>query len=85
MATAPQNETLNIEEQLARIAKMRVETDKAIEETRKIMRETNKTSEETRKIIRETDIMPRAMIFQAMIATAALLGAGAAIAKLFFP
>ena len=71
MATAPQHETLNIEEQLARIAKMRVETDKAIEETR--------------KIIRETDIMPRAMIFQAMIATAALLGAGAAIAKLFFP
>ena len=33
----------------------------------------------------ETDLMPRAMIFQAMLATAALLGAGAAIAKLFFP
>ena len=71
MATAPQHETLDIEEQLARIAKMRVETDKAIEETR--------------KIIRDTDFMPRMMIFQAMIATAGLLGAGAAIAKLFFP
>ncbi len=71
MATAPQHETLDIEEQLARIAKMRVETDKAIEETR--------------KIIRDTDFMPRVMIFQAMIATAGLLGAGAAIAKLFFP
>ena len=29
--------------------------------------------------------MPRSMIFQAMLATAALLGAGGAIAKLFFP
>ena len=33
----------------------------------------------------ETDLMPRSMIFQAMLAAAGLLGAGAAIAKLFFP
>jgi hypothetical protein len=34
MVSAPQHETLNIEEQLARIAKMRIETDKLIQETR---------------------------------------------------
>ena len=34
MASVPQHETLNIEEQLARIAKMRVETDKRIQDTR---------------------------------------------------
>ena len=34
MATVPQHEILDIEEQLVRIAEMRVRTDKLIQETR---------------------------------------------------
>jgi hypothetical protein len=54
-------------------------------ETRKLMAEANKLAAERLKLESEREFMPRAMIFQAMLATAALLGAGAAIAKLFFP
>ena len=64
MATAPQHDTLNIEEQLARIAKMRVETDKLIQDTR---------------------LATPQMFFQGALAMAALIGAGAALAKLVFP
>lgn len=64
MVLKPQQEMLNIEEQLARIAKMRVETDKLIEETRLATPQT---------------------FFQGAIAMGALIGAGAALAKLFFP
>lgn len=69
MATQPR-ENLDLEEQRVRILR-------AIEEVEKF-------SAETRKIVAETQNMPKALAFQAMIATAALLGAGAAIAKLFF-
>ena len=62
---------LDLREQIARI-------DKTLEEIAK-------TRVEVRKITAEVEFMPRSMIFQAMLATAALLGAGAAIAKLFFP
>jgi hypothetical protein len=54
-------------------------------ETRKLMAEANKLAAERLKFDSERELMPRNMIFQAMLATAALLGAGAAIAKLFFP
>jgi len=54
-------------------------------ETRKLMAEANKLAAERLKFDSERELMPRSMIFQAMLATAALLGAGAAIAKLFFP
>ena len=63
--------SLDIREQIARI-------DKTLEEIAR-------TRVEVRKISAETEYMPRAMIFQAMLATAALLGAGAAIAKLLLP
>lgn len=52
---------------------------------RRAIQESEKFSAETRKIVAETQNMPKALIFQAMLATAGLLGAGAAIAKLFFP
>jgi hypothetical protein len=71
MATQMDRGELDLQEQLARIRQMGVNTDKAIAEMQK-----------TRA---EVDVMPRALGFQAMLATAALLGAGAAIAKLFFP
>lgn len=62
--------SLDLREQIARI-------DKTLEEIAK-------TRVEVRKITAEVEFLPRSMIFQAMLATAALLGAGAAIAKLFF-
>ena len=52
---------------------------------RRAIQESEKFSAETRKIVAETQNMPKALIFQAMLVTAGLLGAGAAIAKLFFP
>ena len=61
---------LDLQEQIARIAKTQEEVIKA--------------QAETRKVTAEVEFLPRSMIFQAMLATAALLGAGAAIAKLFF-
>ena len=70
MATLPDEATLNIREQIARI-------DKTLDEI-------SKTRAEVRKIELEAKYLPRTVNFQAMIATAALLGAGAAIAKLFF-
>ena len=70
MATLPNKDGLDIEEQIARVSKL--------------VEDIVKSQAETRKITAETQFMPRSMIFQAMLATAALLGAGAAIAKLFF-
>ena len=70
MATQMYRDELNLQEQIARIAKIQEEIDK--------------TRAEMRKAHAEVEFMPRTMIFQAMIATAGLLGAGAAIAKLFF-
>ncbi len=71
MATQPDQGRLDVEEQIARISKL--------------VEDVVKSQAETRKITAETQYMPRALIFQAMLATAALLGAGAAVAKLFFP
>ena len=71
MASQLDPHRLDLEEQLVRI-RARIE-------------ESEKFSAETRKIVAETQNMPKALIFQAMLAAAGMLGAGAAIAKLFFP
>ncbi|AJP72875.1 hypothetical protein [Sphingomonas hengshuiensis] len=71
MATQMDRNELDLQEQLARIRQMGVNTDKAIAEMQK-----------TRI---DTKIVSFATVFQGFIAVAALLGAGAAIAKLFFP
>ncbi len=65
------DDPLDLREQLLRIDHMRANTEKALADIQK-----------TRT---ETEFLPRTVTFQAMLATAALLGAGAAIAKLFFP
>ena len=49
------------------------------------MAEANKLAAERLKFDSEREFMPRAMIFQAMIAFAAILAAGAALVKIFFP
>ncbi|WP_174278825.1 hypothetical protein [Sphingomonas bacterium] len=69
---------LDLQEQIARIRRTQEEVDKFSAETRRIVAEMTKTQEETR-------FLPIATIFQGVIAGAALMGAGAAIAKLFFP
>ena len=71
MATHPERENLDYEEQRVRIVR-------AIEEVENI-------SAETRKLFAETRVIPLSTVFQGFIAMAALLGAGAAIAKLLFP
>ncbi|WP_375286358.1 hypothetical protein [Sphingomonas sp.] len=78
MATQIPPGELDLQEQIARIRKTQEEVDKFAAETRKIVADMIKAQAETK-------ILPLAAVFQAMLATAALLGAGAAIAKLFFP
>jgi hypothetical protein len=78
MATYPDKDQLERAEQVARITKL---VDDVVLSQAELVR----AQAETRKTVAETQFMPRAMVFQAMLATAALLGAGAAIAKLFFP
>ncbi len=69
---------LDLEEQLVRIQRAREESEKFSAETRRVVADMLKAQAETK-------ILPWSTIFQAMLATAALLGAGGAIAKLFFP
>ena len=71
MATQMDREQLDLEEQLARIRQMAVNTDKAIVEIQKDQA--------------DTKVVTFATVFQGFIAIAALLGAGAAIGKLIFP
>ena len=71
MATQLDPYELNLQEQLVRI--------------RRQIEESEKFSAETRKLVAESKTIRAATIFQGGIAIAALLGAGAAIAKLFFP
>ena len=71
MATQIDPNGLNIEEQIVRI--------------RKAQQEIDQISAETRKLLAESRVVSYSTIFQGLIAVAALLGAGAAIAKLLFP
>ena len=71
MASFPERNEFDVDEQRMRILR-------AIEEVEKF-------SAETRKIVAETKYLPLSTVFQGFIAAAALMGAGAAIAKLFFP
>ncbi|KPF70891.1 hypothetical protein IP88_11215 [alpha proteobacterium AAP81b] len=65
--------------------KLAFERNKLEAERLKLEAERLRMEAERVKAVAEVDLMPRTMIFHAMIATAALLGAGAAISKLFFP
>ena len=70
MATQIEPKELDLQEQIARIRKTQAEIDKMFDERNKLQVETR--------------YFPAALIFQAMIAAAALLGAGATITKVFF-
>ena len=71
MATQIDPNKLDFEERFARL--------------RLMIEESEKFSAETRKLVAESKSLSLATVFQGAIAIAALLGAGAAIAKLFFP
>ena len=71
MATQIDPRGLDIEGQIVRI--------------RKTQQEIDQISTETRKLLAESRVVSYAVIFQGLIAIAALLGAGAAIANLYFP
>ena len=73
MATQP-DLSLDVQEQLARIRLAGEEAEKLAAESRKFL-------SEQLKFVAGTRYMPARI----MLATAGLLGAGAAIAKLFFP
>ena len=78
MASQLDSKALDLEEQLVRIRRHAEESEKFSAETRRIVADMLKTQAETK-------ILTWTTVFQAMLATAALLGAGAAIAKFFFP
>jgi hypothetical protein len=85
MATKAQTEQLNIEEQLARIAKMRRDDEKASVDIQKTGVDIQKVSVEIQKLTQDIKLATPQMFFQGAVATAALIGATAAIAKVFFP
>ena len=92
MATAPQHDPLYLEEQLARLAKMRrddektnVDIQKMGVEIQKTGVEIQKTSVEIQKLVQDIKLATPQLFFQGGLATAALIGATAAIAKIFFP
>jgi hypothetical protein len=92
MATQLDPRELDLQEQLARIRQIGMNTDKIILENQKLQLErlkveadTEKAIAEVRKLNADTKVVSFAAVFQGFIAIAAMLGAGAAIIKLFFP
>ena len=98
MATQFLPDQLELDERQARLREIIVNSEKLQLEGQKLSFERNKLDAERlkmdaerlkmdaerSKIDRETGIITWVTIFQAMLATAALIGAGAAIAKIFF-
>ena len=70
MATHLDDDLLDLQEQIARIRMMGIEQDKRQVEIRKLMQDIKLATPQ--------------MFFQGGLAMAALIGAGAALAKLFF-
>lgn len=85
MATQMDRNELDLQEQLARIRQMGTNTDKAIADIQKTRVDIDKALVDMNKIVKDTKITTFATVFQGLLAVAALIGAGAAIGKLFFP
>jgi hypothetical protein len=99
MATQLNQRDLDLSEQMARIHRMGAESEKRaqeremmrrdadeqIERIRKLSAESDKYVREQMKIMQETKMVTVSTVFQGLIAVAALMGAGAALVKLFFP
>ena len=92
MATQLSLDQLELDERQARLREILVNSEKLQLEGQKLAFERNKLDAERLKMEaerlktdREAGVITWVTIFQAMLATAALIGAGAALAKLFFP
>ncbi|UZK67540.1 hypothetical protein [Sphingomonas sp. M1-B02] len=92
MATHIGSDQFDFDERLARLREIMSNSEKLQLEGQKLQAERLKLEAERLRIEAErlkagvdTKILPFATVFQGLIAIAALLGAGAAIAKLFFP
>ena len=92
MATQLSGEQADLDERLVRLReiisnseKLQLEGQKLQAERLKLEAERLRIEAERLKAGVETRIVPFATVFQGLIAVAALIGAGAAIAKLFFP
>ena len=82
MATVPNDAPFDVREQLARIDKMRAETLKLQDELQKIAAETPKTNRDAIKVAQDTKLAPYTLLFTGLGAGAALIAAGAGLAKL---
>lgn len=82
MASVPDEHPFDVREQLARIDKMRAETLKIQEELQKVIANTLKAQREAIKVEQDTRFAPWTIAATALGAGAALMAAGAALAKL---
>ncbi len=71
------------EEKLAYIRRMQEETRKFVDEQHKLMAESAKLTAEAAKLSRDRDLAPWQIAFGGMAAGAALVGATAAVIKIF--
>lgn len=78
MSSSSAPSQVDFEEQLARIRRMNVETEKFVDEGRKL-------AVEARKLNRDATIAPYTALFTAFTAGAAVVGAIAALLKLLDP
>jgi hypothetical protein len=86
MASIPDTSDDDIIRRLNRdAAKLEAETRKLLAEADKLKAEKYKLSAESSKLERDAMLSPWLILFQGTVAAAALMGAGAAFAKLFFP
>ena len=83
MASLPHLEAIDYEEQLARLRKINTENERMLIEMQKMSQETLKLIQDTQKSSLDVKFATPQVIFQGLLAIAAMLGAGAALAKLF--
>ena len=85
MATQIDLKELDLQEQLVRIRRNVEEGEKFSAETRKLVAEMSKLNVDMSKSQSDLKYQPWFILFQGALAVAALMGAGAALAKLLFP
>jgi hypothetical protein len=83
MATQLDPRELDVQEQFARLRLMIEESEKFSAETRRIVADMLKANAEVNKIDADLRYQPWFILFQGLLATSALVGAGIAIGKLF--
>ena len=83
MASIPDTSDDDIRRLNRDAAKLEAETRKLLAEADKLKAEKYKLSAESSKLERDSALSPWLLLAQGLIAGAALLGAGAALAKLF--